>query len=176
MTEQHNAQLQRIFDERLMRVLPPPRVRRERRRGPRLIAATLAVVAAGTSLALAADVNRKAEAAGESCASVLARVDVWWETVRNGTTAQQLEFKRQAADLVGQSCTAKGELAGPPSGKRPDAGPVSKPASAAEVSPRCIAAKAEAQSLVAAQPNGTEADYVALKRRISALLEQACAP
>ena len=61
MIDQHDTQLQRIFDERLMRVLPPPRTPRRRGRPGRVLAAVLAVLLAGTSLALVADVNRTAE-------------------------------------------------------------------------------------------------------------------
>lgn len=173
MIDLHDAQLQRMFDERLMRVLPPPRATR-RRHGPRrMVAAALTVLLAGASLAFVADVNRTADAAGESCASVLARVELWWDTVKNGTTAQQLDFKKQAAELVGQSCADKGEvtsasgkrtLTSLPNAKRP-----------AEASPKCVAAKGEATRLAEGLPqNATDAERIALKQRIGAMLEEAC--
>ena len=174
MIDQHDTQLQRIFDERLMRVLPPPRTPRRRGRPGRVLGAALAVLLAGTSLALVADVNRTADTAGESCASVLARVELWWETVKSRTTAQQLEFKRQAADLVGQSCAEKGAVKDP-NAKKPEGATLSKPSRPQEeASPECLAAKLEANRLVSAQSNPTEADQVALKKRISAMLEAAC--
>jgi hypothetical protein len=172
--DQHDAQLQRIFDERLMRVLPPPRTARRPRTRSRLIAAALAVALTSLSLGLAADVNRTADAAGESCASVLARVELWWDTVKNGTTAQQLEFKRQAGELVGQTCTAKGDLGGA-NAKRPQTTSLPNVKRPEQASPECVAAKAEAARSAESLPqNATDDERIALKQRLGTMLEKAC--
>jgi hypothetical protein len=166
--DENDVRLQRIFDERLMRVLPPPRDARRRRSARGVAALGVLVLLAASAFAFVADVDRTADAAGESCADVLAKVDVWWDSVRNGTSAQQLEFKRQAAELVGQSCASKGEV------------PANKPAtamtapSAGSADPTCVAAKQQAEAWAAAQRNATHDELVALKQRITTLLTQSC--
>jgi len=67
MIDEHDATLQRVFDERLLGVLPPPRVPR-RRSASRVVAAGLAVLVSAGGFAFAADVNGTADAAGLSCA------------------------------------------------------------------------------------------------------------
>ena len=108
MMDEHDARLQRIFDERLLRVLPPARGPR-RRSFSRLVGATLAVLLTTGGVAFAADVNGTAEAAGLSCADVLSKIEIWFESVKNGTIEQQIQFKQKAAELVGQTCNPNGE-------------------------------------------------------------------
>ena len=54
MMDEHDPRLQRIFDERLLRVLPPPRAPR-RRSAARFVGASLAVLLTAGGFAFAAD-------------------------------------------------------------------------------------------------------------------------
>ena len=90
--------------------------------------------------AFAADVNGTAAAAGLSCTDVLAKVEIWWESVRNATREEQIQFKERVAQLVGQSCDTNGGKAPLPN---KDVVPAdeAKLKSPAEMSPRCLAAQ-----------------------------------
>lgn len=175
MTEEHDAQLQRAFDERLMRVLPPPRnapARRSVRRGAALAAAVMITTA---GLVFAADVNRTADAAGESCADVLAKVEVWFEAVRNGTTEQQMEFKRRTAELIGVSCPAKGgsEVNLPTKPLTPEA---KRAAIEESADPACRAVQLEIRAWAESHPSPSRTELIEFKTRANQMLEQACAP
>lgn len=176
MTEQHDVHLQRAFDERLLRVLPPPRGRR-RRSARRTLALSLAVLLTASGLVFAADVNRTADAAGESCADVLAKVELWFEAVRSGTTQQQLDFKKRTAELIGAACPAKTagavETANVPKGELSKN--VTKPAFES-TDPGCVAAQHEIRAWAEANPNAPRAELLAFKERANKLLESACAP
>lgn len=172
MIDEHDPRLQRIFDERLLRVLPPPRVPR-RGSAARFIGASLAVLLTAGSFAFAADVNGTAAAAGLSCTDVLAKVEIWWESVRNGTHEEQVQFKERAAQLVGQSCDANGKKAPPPNKDVvPASEPMIKPAS--EMSPRCLAAQEQAKEMTASVSTMTRAQELELKQRINEMLAEPC--
>ena len=174
MIDEHDAKLQRIFDERLMRVLPPPRVPRRRRSAARFAAASLAVLLTAGGFAFAADVNGTAAAAGLSCTDVLAKVEIWWESVRNGTTEQQIEFKHRVAALIGQTCDANGNK-GPVPNKPvvPASEPMVKPAQT-ELTPACAAAQEKAKEMVASAAGMTREQELELKQRINAMLAEPC--
>jgi hypothetical protein len=173
MMDEHDARLQRIFDERLLRVLPPPRTTR-RRSAARLAAASIAVLFTAAGFAFAADVNGTAEAAGLSCTDVLAKVEIWWESVRNGTTEQQIQFKERVAALVGQTCDANGNK-GPVPNKPvvPAAEPMVKPP-AEELTPECLAAHERAKAMIASAATMTRTQELELKQRINAMLAEPC--
>jgi hypothetical protein len=172
MMDEHDAKLQRIFDERLLRVLPPPRAPR-RRSAPRLAAVSLAVLLTGGGFAFAADVNGTAAAAGLSCTDVLAKVEIWWESVRNGTTEEQIEFKNRAGALVGQTCDANGN-------KEPLPNKPVVPASElmvkpqADLTPACLAAQEKAKEMALSASGMTRAQELELKQRINAVLAEPC--
>ena len=177
MNEEHDAQIQRAFDERLMRVLPPPRNARPRRSVRRGAALAAAVMITAAGLVFAADVNRTADAAGESCADVLAKVEVWFEAVRNGTTEQQMEFKRRTADLIGISCPAKrggGEVNLLPS--KPLTPEAKRAAIEESADPACRAVQSEIRAWAEANPAPSRAELIEFKTRANQMLEQACAP
>lgn len=172
MIDEHDAKLQRIFDERLLRVLPPPRAPRRRSAG-RLAGASLAVLLTAGGFAFAADVNETAAAAGLSCTDVLAKVEIWWESVRNGTTEQQIEFKQRVAALVGQTCDANGNKAPlPDKPVVPAMEPMVKPQT--ELSPACAAAQDKVKEMVATAGTMTRAQELELKQRINAMLAEPC--
>ena len=76
-----DADLKRIFDERLAATVPPPRsTYRRRRRGVFPAAATAMLILVATALAL--DVNAVAAASGADCASFLTKVQVWTQVHR----------------------------------------------------------------------------------------------
>lgn len=176
MTEEHDAQLQRAFDERLMRVLPPPRnapARRSVRRGAALAAAVMITTA---GLVFAADVNRTADAAGESCADVLAKVEVWFEAVRNGTTEQQMEFKRRTAELIGVSCPAKGGSEVNLLPTKPLTPEAKRAAIEESADPACRAVQLEIRAWAESHPSPSRTELIEFKTRANQMLEQACAP
>jgi hypothetical protein len=173
MINDHDPKLQRIFDERLLRVLPPPRARR-RRSAARFVGASLAVLLTAGGFAFAADVNGTAAAAGLSCTDVLAKVEIWWESVRNGTTEQQIEFKHRVAALVGQTCDANGNKEPLPNKPVVPAGePMVKPPSD-ELSPACAAAQEKAKEMVASASTMTREQELELKQRINEMLAEPC--
>lgn len=178
MTEEHDVQLQRAFDERLMRVLPPPRSSPRRRSVRRSIALAAAVVITTGGLVLAADVNRTADAAGESCADVLAKVAVWFEAVRSGTTEQQMEFKRRTAELIGMSCPSKGSTKGNTEVHLLPAKPLApeKARAAIEESPdpACQAVQREIRAWAEAHPTVSRTELIEFKTRANRMLEEAC--
>ena len=172
MMDEHDPRLQRIFDERLMRVLPPPRTPRRRSAG-RLAGASLAVLLTAGGFAFAADVNETAAAAGLSCTDALAKVEIWWESVRNGTTEQQMEFKQRAAALVGQTCDARGNKAPLPNKPVvPATEPMVKPE--IELSPACLAAQEKAKEMAMSASGMTRAQELELKQQINAMLAEPC--
>jgi hypothetical protein len=172
MIDEHDARLQRIFDERLMRVLPPPRAPR-RRSAARFAGAAIAVLLTSGGFAFAADVNRTAEAAGLSCTDVLAKVEIWFESVKNGTLEQQIQFKERAALLVGQTCNANGTK-GPLPNKpvAPGAEPRGKPTT--EMTAECLAANEEAKKMASAASTMTRAQELELKQRMNEVLAEPC--
>ena len=171
MIDEHDPRLQRIFDERLLRVLPPPRESR-RRSAARFVGASLAVLLTAGSFAFAADVNSAAAAAGLSCTDVLAKVEIWWESVRNGTHEEQVAFKERAAQLVGQSCDSNGKKAPAPNKEIvPGSKPAVKPA---DLSPACLAAQERAKEMTASVSTMTRAQELELKQRINAMLAEPC--
>lgn len=178
MTEEHDAHLQRALDERLMRVLPPPRNGRRPRSARRAVGFATVVVMTAAALVLAADVNRTADAAGESCADVLAKVEVWFEAVRNGTTEQQMEFKRRTADLIGISCPAKGaaQEVNLPSKAEALENARTKTEQKQNTSPACQAVELEIRRWAEANPSPSRDELIAFKTRANRLLEEACAP
>jgi hypothetical protein len=172
MIDEHDAQLQRIFDEHLLRILPPPR--RSRRRSPtRFAAASLAVLLAAGGFAFAADVNRTADAAGLSCTDVLAKVAIWFESVKNATPEQQMQFKQKAGELVGQTCSAKGEKV--PLSDKPGV-PALEPMikSAPQMTPECLAAQERAKQVAVEAQTGTRAQELELKQRLNDMLAAPC--
>ena len=173
MMDEHDARLQRIFDERLHRVLPPPRSRRRRSAG-RFAGLAIAVLFTAGGLAFAADVNGTAEAAGLSCTDVLAKVEIWFESVRYGTLEQQIQFKQKAAELVGQTCNSKGEKV-PFANKPvlPASEPMLKPT--APLTPECLAAQERAKEMAASAATMTRAQELELKQRINEMLAGPCA-
>ena len=174
MIDEHDATLQRVFDERLLGVLPPPRVPR-RRSASRVVAAGLAVLVSAGGFAFAADVNGTADAAGLSCADVLAKVEIWFESVKNATVEQQMQFKQKAAELVGQTCNAKGEKV-PLTNKPvvPGSDPMIKPAP--QMSPECLAAQERAKQMAVEAQAATRAQELELKQRINEMLAVPCGP
>lgn len=174
MMDEHDARLQRIFDERLLRVLPPPRTTR-RRSGARLVGAALAVLLTTGGFAFAADVNGTADAAGFSCTDVLKKVEIWFESVKNGTHEQQVAFKVKVAKLVGETCNANGakEL----TADKPVV-PASEPVvkSPAELTPECLAAQERAKEMAVSASTMTRAQELELKERIDEMLAVPCAP
>jgi hypothetical protein len=172
MIDEHDARLQRVFDERLLRVLPPPRAPRRRSAG-RFVGACLAVLLTAGGLAFAAGVNETAAAAGLSCTDVLAKVEIWWESVRNGTHEEQVQFKERAAQMVGQSCDANGKKAPLPN---KDVVPASEPMikQRVDLSPRCVAAQEQVKEMVASVPTMTRAQELELKQRINEMLAEPC--
>jgi hypothetical protein len=172
MMDEHDARLQRIFDERLLRVLPPPREPRRRSR-MRSAGAALAVLLTAGGFAFAADVNGTAEAAGLSCTDVLAKVEIWFESVKNGTIEQQIQFKQKAGELVGQTCNAKGEKV--PFANKPVV-PASDPMvkSPTELTPECLAAQERAKEMAASASTMTRAQELELKQRITEVLAVPC--
>jgi hypothetical protein len=172
MIDEHDARLQRIFDERLLRVLPPPRAPRRRSRA-RLTGAALAVLLTAGGFAFAADVNGTADAAGLSCTDVLKKVEIWFESVKNGTHEEQVAFKVSVAKLVGETCDAKGEKV--PFANKPVV-PASEPMVKAptEMTPECLAAQERAKEMAAAASTMTRAQELELKQRINELLASPC--
>ena len=172
MMDEHDPRLQRIFDERLLRVLPPPRAPR-RRSATRFIAASLAVLLTAGGFAFAADVNNTAAAAGLSCTDVLAKVEIWWESVRNATHDEQVQFKQRAAQLIGQSCDANGRKAPLPNKEVvPASEPMVKPV--VELTPQCLAAQERAKEMIRAVPTMTRAQELELKQRLNEMLAEPC--
>ena len=172
MMDEHDPWLQRIFDERLLRILPPPRAPRPRS-AARFVGASLAVLLTAGSFAFAADVNGTAAAAGLSCADVLAKVEIWWESVRNGTHEEQVAFKERAAQLVGQSCDANGKKAPAPNKEVvPGSKPAVKPP--LEPSPACDAAQERAKEMIASVSTMTRAQELELKQRVNEMLAEPC--
>ena len=172
MIDEHDPRLQRIFDERLLRVLPPPRAPR-RRSAARFVGASLAVLLTAGSFAFAADVNGTAAAAGLSCADVLAKVEIWWEGVKNATHEEQVQFKERAAQLVGQSCDSDGKKAPAPNKEAvPGSKPVVKPP--VDLSPACLAAQERAKEMTASVSTMTRAQELELKQRINEMLAEPC--
>jgi hypothetical protein len=176
MTEEHDVHLQRALDERLMRVLPPPRNGRRRRSARRPVGLATAVVLTAAALVLAADVNRTADAAGESCADVLAKVEVWFEAVRNGTTEQQMEFKRRTAELIGTSCPAKGvtQEVNLPSKAEALENARTKAEQIQNATPACQAVELEIRRWALANPSPSRDELIAFKTRANTLLQEAC--
>lgn len=178
MTEGHDLQLQRALDERLMRVLPPPRNGRRRRSARGAVALGAAVLITATTLVFAADVNRTADAAGVSCADVLAKVEVWFEAVRNGTTEQQMDFKRRIAQLIGTSCPAKGASQEVNLPSKPEA--IEKARTKTEqkqnTSPACQAVELDIRRWAEANPSPSRDELIAFKTKANQRLEEACAP
>jgi hypothetical protein len=172
MIDEHDARLQRIFDERLLRVLPAPRAPRRRSRIG-LAAAALAVLLTAGGFAFAADVNSTAEAAGLSCTDVLAKVEIWFESVKDGTLEQQIQFKQKAAELVGQMCNAKGEKV--PFANKPVV-PASEPKAqpAIVMTAECLAAQDRAKEMASSASTLTRAQELELKQRINELLAVPC--
>jgi len=170
--DEHDPRLQRIFDERLLRVLPPPRVPR-RRSAARFVGASLAVLLTAGSFAFVADVNNAAAAAGLSCTDVLAKVEIWWESVRNGTHEEQVAFKERAAQMVGQSCDANGKKAPAPNKEVvPGSKPVVKPP--VDLSPACVAAQERAKEMIGSVSTMTRAQELELKQRVNEMLAEPC--
>ena len=172
MMDEHDPRLQRIFDERLLRVLPPPRGPR-RRSAARFAGMSLAVLLTAGGFAFAADVNQTASAAGLSCTDVLAKVEIWWESVRNGTPEERDQFKQKVAQMVGQSCDADGKKAPLPN---KDVVPASEPKIKLRVdlSPACVAAQERAKEMTAAVSTMTRAQELELKQRINEMLAEPC--
>lgn len=173
MIDEHDPKLQRIFDERLLRVLPPPRAAR-RRSAAGFAGASLAVLFTAGGFAFAADVNGAAAAAGLSCTDVLAKVEIWWESVRNGTREEQIQFKERVAALVGQTCDANGNKAPVPN-KPVD--PASEPTvklRVENVTPECLAAQERAKDLIRSTAVVTRAQELELKQRINEMLAEPC--
>jgi hypothetical protein len=170
--DEHDAQLQRMFDERLLRVLPPPRAPRRPSRA-RLAGAALAVLLTAGGFAFAADVNGTADAAGFSCTDVLKRVEIWFESVKNGTHEQQVEFKAKVAKLVGETCNANGVKE--PSPNKPVV-PASEPMLKPEpvMTPECLAAQERAKDMAMSASTMTRAQELELKQRINELLAAPC--
>jgi hypothetical protein len=172
MMDEHDARLQRIFDERLLRVLPPPRAPRRRSRA-RLAGAALAVLLMAGGFAFAADVNGTAEAAGLSCTDVLSKVEIWFESVKNGTHEQQVEFKERVALLVGQTCNANGVKEPMPNKPVvPASEPMLKPST--PMTPECLAAQERAKEMAASASGTTRAQELELKQRINEMLAEPC--
>ena len=172
MIDGHDPRLQRMFDERLLRVLPPPRTPR-RRSSSRLVGATLAVLLTAGAFAFAADVNGTAEAAGLSCTDVLSKVEIWFESVKNGTHEQQVEFKERVALLVGQTCNANGVKESMPNKPVvPASEPMKQPST--PMTPECLAANERAKEMAASASGMARAQELELKQRINEMLAEPC--
>ena len=173
MIDEHDARLQRIFDERLLRVLPPPRSPRRHSAG-RFTGLAIAVLFTAGGLLFAADVNGTAEAAGLSCTDVLSKVEIWFESVKNGTLEQQVQFKERAAQLVGQTCNASGAKGPMPNNPLlPASAPMLKPAIV--MTPECLAAQERANEMAGSASTMTRAEELELKQRINEMLAGPCA-
>jgi hypothetical protein len=171
--DEHDPKLQRIFDERLLRVLPPPRGAR-RRSAAGFAGASLAVLFTAGGFAFAADVNGTAEAAGLSCTDTLAKVEIWWESVKNGTREEQMQFKQRVAVLVGQTCDANGNKAPAPNKPvDPAIEPMVKPP-AEELTAECLAVQERAKVMIGAVATMTRAQELELKQRINEMLAEPC--
>jgi hypothetical protein len=172
MMDEHDARLQRMFDERLLQVLPPPRAPRRRSRA-RLVGAALAVLLTAGGFAFAADVNGTADAAGLSCTDVRKKVEIWFESVKNGTHEQQVAFKVKVATLVGETCNANGVKE--PTANKPVV-PASEPMvkSPSELTPDCLAAQERAKEMAVAASTMTRAQELELKQRIDEMLAVPC--
>jgi len=173
MMDEHDARLQRIFDEQLLRVLPPtPRSRRRRSAG-RFAGLAIAVLFTAGGLAFAADVNGTADAAGLSCTDVLSKVEIWFESVRNGTHEQQVEFKERAALLVGQTCNANGVKEPMPNKPVvPASEPMLKPTFV--MTSECLAAQERAKEMATSASTMTRTQELELKQRINDMLAAPC--
>jgi hypothetical protein len=172
MIDEHDARLQRIFDQRLLRVLPPPRAARRRSRA-RLAGAAVAVLLTAGGLAFAADVSGTAEAAGLSCTDVLSKVEIWFESVKNGTHEEQAAFKERVALLVGQTCNSNGVKEPMPNKPVvPASEPMVKPSTA--MTPECLAANERAKQMAATASGMTGAQELDLKQRINEMLAEPC--
>ena len=172
MIDEHDARLQRIFDERLMRVLPPPRAPRRRSRMG-LAGAALAVLLTAGGFAFATDVNSTADAAGLSCTDVLKKVEIWFESVKNGTLDQQVAFKTRVAKLVGETCNANGVKEPLPNKPVvPATEPKVQPATV--MTPECLAAQERGKEMATSASTMTRAQELDLKQRINAMLAGAC--
>ena len=170
MMDEHDARLQRIFDERVLRVLPPPRAPR-RRSATRFVGASLAILLTAGGFAFAADVNNTAAAAGLSCTDLLAKVEIWWESVKNGTTQEQFAFKDRVAQMIGQSCDSNGRKAPLPN---KEVVPASESMTKPVLTPRCLAAQAAAKEMISSVPTMTREQELALKQRINEMLAEPC--
>jgi hypothetical protein len=170
--DEHDPKLQRIFDERLLRVLPPPRAAR-RRSATGFAGASLAVLFTAGGFAFAADVNGTAEAAGLSCTDTLAKVEIWWESVRNASREEQMQFKQRVAALVGQTCDASGNKAAPNKPIDPASEPMLKPP-AENLTPECLAAQERAKEMISSAHTMTRAQELELKQRINEMLAEPC--
>jgi hypothetical protein len=173
MIDEYDTRLQRVFDERLLRVLPPQRGSR-RRSSARLVGSALAVLITAGGFAFATDVNSVADAAGLSCTDILAKVEIWFESVKNGTIEQQIQFKEKAAALIGQTCNAKGEkvpFANKPA--VPASEPMVKPST--PMTPECLAAQERAKQMIVAAGPATREEELALKQRVNEMLAEPCA-
>jgi hypothetical protein len=168
--DEHDARLQRIFDERVLRILPPPRSPRRRSKAG-LVGAALAVLLTAGGFAFVADVNGTAEAAGLSCTDVLSKVEIWFESVKNGTIEQQIQFKQKAAELVGQTCNPNGEKV--PFANKPVV-PTETMKRPTDMTPECLAAQERAKEMISAAQTSTRAQELELKQRVNDMLAQPC--
>jgi len=75
-----DADLKRMFDERLASMAPPPRAARPPRRRGVLSAAIATLALVGMALAL--DVNSVAASSGADCAGFVTKVQVWAQVHR----------------------------------------------------------------------------------------------
>ena len=125
------------------------------------------------SFAFAADVNNSAAAAGLSCTDVLAKVEIWWEGVKNGTTQEQFQFKQRVAQMIGQSCDANGNKEPLPNKEVvPASEPMVKPV--IEPTPQCLAAQERAKEMIRSVPTMTRAQELELKQRLNEMLAEPC--
>ena len=103
-----DADLKRLFDERLDGLKPPPRIRRRPRRhlGVAAATATAAVVVVGAALAI--DVNSVAAANGADCATFPTKVQVWAQSHRTDFAGtDHAAAKAELAKMVAASgCSA----------------------------------------------------------------------
>jgi len=137
------------------------------------VGAALAVLLTAGGFAFAADVNGTADAAGLSCTDVLKKVEIWFESVKNGTHEEQVAFKVRVATLIGQTCDASGAK-GPVPNKPvvPASEPMVKPS--IPMTPECLAAQARAKDMAASASTMTRAQELELKQRINELLAVPC--
>jgi len=172
MIDEHDTRLQRIFDERVLRILPPPRAPRRRSKAG-LVGAAIAVLLTAGGFAFAADVNGTAEAAGLSCTDVLSKVEIWFESAKNGTIEQQIQFKQKAAELVGQTCNPNGEKV-PFANKPvvPASEPMKRPPT--DMTPECLAAQERAKEMISGAPTATRAQELELKQRVNEMIAEPC--